>query len=392
MKRMPFLTLLILSVLSVGLGFGRPAVAAEEPPGQPEAGSDVANQLRVNLYATLEFVNMQNADSFFDARNVELLINANMGSRLKGFAEIEFERTAKTSAGNRQGEVEVEQGWIEFVVTDWLGVRGGVILVPFGRINLEHFDTVRELTARPVMARRVVPTTWAEAGAGLVGQASSGELVISYQAYVINGLNDDAGISDTGGLRDSRGAFGKDNNNNKAVVGRVAVSPRYGTEIGVSGYHGQYANSRAANGLDADLRVTMGAVELLGEYAYIRLDSGPDNGLVPVAVPTKLHGAYAQIAYRFWLAFLNQTFLGRGFSEPMFALVGQWGYAAISDDGDGAGLGEADNRTMRYVAGVNYRPTQTFVFKVEYQWNTQAGEAVEQGGSNGVLASMTAAF
>ncbi|MBI3621228.1 MAG: hypothetical protein HY208_03470 [Nitrospirae bacterium] len=363
---------------------GQPAV--DEPAG--DAAAELVSHLQVNLYATLEFQNLQGMNSEFDARNVELLLGAKMGSRLKGFAELEFERVATTEPSPREGAIEVEQGWMEFAILDQLAIRGGVILVPFGRFNLEHFDTTRELTSRPVMARFIVPGTWAEPGVGMVAHVEYGETVVSYQGYVVNGLRNDAVIDDTNGLHDDGGAFGEDNNNNKAVVGRLMVSPRYGQEFGISGYYGAYAPSRAVQGVDADLKLTFGAIELLAEYAYLGLDSGLNDG--GVAVPTKLHGAYAQVAYQFWFDALSRSFLGRGFNDPKFTLVGQWGYASISDDGDVTGGG--DNRTTRYVVGMNYRPAPTFVIKVEYLWNTQTNEAIDLGGSNGVMASMSAAF
>ena len=73
-------------------------------------------RINLNLYVTLEYENFENSASIFDAKNVELILSGQITSRLKSFAEIEFERVAKTSSGSRQGEVEVEQGWIEYSI------------------------------------------------------------------------------------------------------------------------------------------------------------------------------------------------------------------------------------------------------------------------------------
>lgn len=103
-----------------------------------------------HLYVTLEFENFENSNSSFDARQIELFFGMQLTDRLKAFSEIEFERTAVTSDGRRQGEVEVEQGWLEYYVNDYFVPRFGVILVPFGKYNLAHFAPFRDLTDPPL--------------------------------------------------------------------------------------------------------------------------------------------------------------------------------------------------------------------------------------------------
>lgn len=354
------------------------------------------DMLKFNLYATLEFENFQHSHSGFDARNVELLVNARLTDRLKGFSEIEFERTAQTSLGSRQGEVEVEQGWVEYALNKYFNLRAGVILVPFGKFNLQHFDPFQELTDRPLAMRRVVPVTWAEAGAGITGQAFLGdklarslfpELNINYQIFSVNGLTN--AITDTG-LREASGAFGSDNNNNKAIVGRLGISPFSGTEIGLSGYGGTYDNSgHEIKGFDTDLAVTKGPFDLIGEYALFVLN---DNGLESdnvTTVPKSLRGGYIQANYRFWFSRLNKTFLGRGFEHPTFTAVLRYDRARIADDSD---AGSGDNKESRWTIGLNYRPVQTYVYKLEYQFNKSKNEALERGNNDGFIASVTAAF
>jgi len=70
---------------------------------------EVESRVDLDLYATLEFENFENSNSGFDARSIELLLNAQMTDRLRAGAEIEFEGTAKTSgSSDRTGEVEVK--------------------------------------------------------------------------------------------------------------------------------------------------------------------------------------------------------------------------------------------------------------------------------------------
>ncbi len=355
----------------------------------------LVQMIQFDIYATLEFENFQRTDSVFDARNIELLGEAQFNERLKGFVEIEFERTAITSSGRRQGEVEVEQGWVEYAINDAFKPRAGVVLVPFGKFNLEHFDPFRDLVDRPIAMRRVVPVTWAEAGAGFTGFASSGENLgeffkdweINYQFFFVNGLTNE--ISDKG-LRSARGSFGSDNNNNKAFVGRLGVQPLSNLEVGVSGYFGEYDKKREINGLDVDLDLTVGPFEVIGEWALFDLDGGgfqDDEDTLVVA--DRLRGGYIQANYHFWFDFLDETFLGRSFENPVFTAIFRYGRALIDDDGDAGG---GTNKEERYTIGMNYRPVETWAIKLEYQINSTDNEVLENGDRNGFVASVSAAF
>ena len=363
---------------------------------QDSLAERIQNGLDIHLYTTLEYESFERSTSTFDARNIELLIDVSLTNRLRGFAEIEFERTAKTSSGTRQGEVEVEQGWVEYTINDYLKPRAGVVLVPFGRYNLEHFDPFQDLTSRPIVARRIIPTTWAEAGVGFLGQAFLGdtlkhtwfkELNVDYQFFLMNGLTNR--FSDQG-LRNARGAFGKDTNNNKAFAGRLNISPFRDQHIAFSGYHGSYdKKGHKINGFDVDWKFRKGPFEIVGEYASFFLDAGGLLSDGETRAPNNLSGAYIQANYHFWFDFLNDTFLGRDFTNPTFTAVSRYGWASIADDGDS---NTGANRERRWTIGVNYRPVETVAFKLEYLFNSSTNEALQFGDNDGFLASVSAAF
>lgn len=363
-----------------------------------ELAKKVDERVTVNLYATGAFESFQRTDSRFDARNVELFMTGQITSRLRAFAEIEFERLPKSSAStgtatNRQGEVEVEQGWLEYKISDAFIPRFGVILVPFGRLNLEHFDPVQDLTDRPIVMRRVIPTTWGEAGMGFTGRLALPnsilqDLAVNYQFFAINGLTN--AISDTS-TRNARGGFGSDNNANKAIVGRLGLRLYQGGELGFSGYRGAIDKlGHYMTGFDVDWKFRWGPVELLGEYAYFGADRGAMQfGSTTATVPSTLQGGYAQVNYYFWPEFLNGTFLAQHFPSPKFTAIFRYDFARIADDED---AGTAANKETRYTIGMNYRPVQNYVFKIEYQFNTTRSEALERGTANGLLTSITASF
>ena len=146
------------------------------------------------------------------------------------------------------------------------------------------------------------------------------DLLLNYEVYVVNGL--DSGFSDTG-LRGARNSLKTDNNDGKSVIGRLVISPFLGHEIGLSGYWGKYNGSGdAITGGALDTFHSFGPFELLTEYAYFDVEESPT---LTSDVANFFQGAYAQLNYHFWPEFLDDTFLGRGFQDPTFTLVGRYG-------------------------------------------------------------------
>ena len=333
----------------------------------PTLPNRLLDSLRFNLFTALRYDDFEGENSAFDAESVELFASANLHDRLRAFTELEFKQFIDEADGSRDDKISIRQAWVQYDINEYINPRLGVLLVPFGKYNLEHFPSMRDLSSTPIMMDSVIPTVWAEAGAGAGGNIYLGDTIggeffrdseINYSLYVMNGLKDQI---DEFGLKDATGDFGKDNNNDKAVVGRMGFLLSDDFEVGVSGYVGQYGDTSGdANGLNLDWDFTLGPLELIGEYAYFDFTDATLN-----MVPDKMKGAYAQANYHFWFDALNDTFLGRSFEAPTFTGVVRWGYASI----DSIVPSMLDNEEERITFGLNYRPVETFVFKAEYQRN-----------------------
>ncbi|MDP3921222.1 MAG: porin [Candidatus Omnitrophota bacterium] len=336
-------------------------------------------------YADIELENFQNRNSTFDQHRWIINVGAEIGERLRFYSEYEIEHGGP-SAG---GEAKVEQAWIDFLIHDAVNLRAGALLVPFGRYNLYHDSDLQDLTDRPLVNRDVIPTTWTESGAGIWGEFNPqiGEYedtTVGYEFYFVNGL--DEGFSDTG-LRGARGSIETDNNNQKALVGRLAVSPAIGHELGLSGYWGEFNGNRDdITGFGIDWFTSWGPLEFIGEYAYFNISQ---LELSDRAVTDEAQGFYLQTNYHFWAEFLDDTFLGRAFDNPTFTLVGRYGWVNIDDDGD---AGTGDNSEQRWTLGINYRPVESWVLKLEYQNNASRIEALERGNDEGFIASIAMGF
>ena len=379
--------------------FGKGGLLIKNPSG--------FGNVSVGGYADIELENFEESNSTFDQARFIINLGAQPHERLLFYSEYEIEHGGPNAPGGG-GEAKVEQAWVSYLINDWINLRGGVILVPFGRFNLLHDSDIQDLTERPIVARRVIPATWMESGAGLFGEFNLGERLnwkllpdayFNYEAYAINGLDED--ISDTG-TRNAKGSLGSDLNNNKAFVGRLGLGLNRNLEIGLSNYFGRYGNTQAtANGDDelvgiaADVNFKRGPLELVGDFMYFDFKDGAfvdqDNSDTSAAVraPKYIRGFYIEPRYHFWPKFLNNTFLGRGFKDPKFTLVSRYDWVNIGDDGD---AGNGDNKEKRLTLGLNYRPIESWVFKLEYQWNNKNNETLERGDGDGVMASMAIGF
>ncbi|MCP4268778.1 MAG: hypothetical protein GY777_24895, partial [Candidatus Brocadiaceae bacterium] len=127
----------------------------------------------------------------------------------------------------------------------------------------------------------------------------------------------------------------------------------------------------------------------LGEYAFFDLEHGGVESDGATLAPEDLSGIYVQTNYHFWFNFLNNTFLGRRFESPTFTSSLRYDKVRIDDDGD---IGTGANKEERWTIGLNYRPVETWVFKMDYQINSSRNEVLERGDNDGVTFSISAAF
>jgi hypothetical protein len=277
------------------------------------------------------------------------------------------------------GDVSIGFAVADVVLLPSLAFRSGVVLMPFGAVNLHDDGVSFDLTARPLVYGTVVPSLWREVGVGFFGRwplASGGR--VTYEVYVVNGV--DARIVDGAGLQAAAGALGEDNNHDKAWVGRLAWSPRPDVEMGFSAYTGNYdADGHRLSMGNMDVQWRLGGVELLGEVVVAQLDSGFVQGFpagspanLRTAVPEAMWGFYAQVAYHFAIEALRSR-LPEDLRGTTFA-------AALRYDGadtDTARLSVAGD-ARRLTLGFNVRPADAFVFKADLSLESRGVDA-EQG-------------
>jgi len=299
-------------------------------------------------------------------------------------------------------EVEVEQAFVEWKARPALAFRGGVIVPALGRFNVYHDSNLNLTTIRPLLNQFVVPTAYSDAGLGVRGRFRLPRgMKLSYEFDVVNGMRagGEEGEGEEGAAPFSRllgqaeaaeihGLAFEDNNRNKALVGRLGLSPFRGFEFGVSGYRGRVTDddeARVTAGIvffDASYR--RGGLVLNGEYGRSRLtgrgiprrstpapvfdpaDEGSAEALAEfLAAPTPgQDGFYFEGAYQFRPRFVVRHFDEGGYIAPVVRFEGVRLDRTLKNF--------FLNRT-RATLGLNVAPSSGVILKLNYLFNRTSG-------------------
>jgi hypothetical protein len=293
-------------------------------------------------------------DSGFEAKRFNLFTNTRVSDFVRIGAELEIEDGGRT--------VKLEYAAIDLRIHPSLTLRGGMLLSPLGRFNLSHDSPLNEFTDRPLVSTDLLGVALSEPGFGAFGQfgfARTGR--VTYELFATNGFHDGLITDSEDGTRIPLGRGNlEDNNGSPAFVGRLAVSPGLAYELGVSAHHGAY-NVSDAEGLPVDDRrdltilvvdaeAQIFGVQLAGEAATASIDVPP--GLIGI-YSSRQQGAYAEAVRTF----------GRGLVRTMpassFAAKARVDYVDFDADRTG-------QSTAQLSLGVNFRPTQDSVLKLDY--------------------------
>lgn len=357
------------------------------------------------MYNNLSRQNLDNPSrhSFGQQRMVPF-IYADITDHIKFATEIEIERGGNnapisgTSGGGPDGSMQIEFAQIDYLVTEAINIRAGILLMPVGKFNLLHDSPLNDLVDRPMVSRIVIPSTWFEAGAGIYGTLYPTSLSkLDYEIYAVNGMSQTAGALTDAGVRSARGSVSRDRDDNKAIVGRLAFSPRLGIEIAGSGFHGQYKPAAGAVGAGyidifaVDWTLQRGPFEIIGESAWSRISNNNATGVSgnPIG-PAGMQGYYIQGNYHFMPDFMKKWAPSHFSDASTFTAVVRWEHVDTdTDNRTKTALNSVGNRREleRLTLGLNFRPIEDTVFKFDWQFNTQKNaqgltNAGDMGNSN----------
>lgn len=190
------------------------------------------SKLHLGGYGEIHASFEENGKSVFDIHRLVMYVGYDFADWIKLTSEVELEH-AFVNEGD--GEISIEQLYVDFLFADAVNVRVGRVLAPMGIINQYHEPTLFLGVERPGVDKYIIPSTWSLDGAGIFGSPLSW---LSYQAYVVGGLNGSE-FTDKDGVRKGR-IKERSSLNDPAVTGRIDLFPfeEQDLRIGVSGYYG----------------------------------------------------------------------------------------------------------------------------------------------------------
>ena len=359
--------LIVASLLASGASAQRDTISARDTIDRPlvrggvydkpfmtRLGGRTAIGGYAEVHARYERVDGVRDESGFEAKRFNLFTNTRVSDFVRIGAELEIEEGGE--------EIKLEYAAIDVRIHPSLTLRGGMLLSPLGKFNLSHDSPLNEFTDRPLVSTELLGVALSEPGFGAFGQfgfAQTGRL--TYELYATNGFHDGLITDSEDGTRIplGRGNF-EDNNGSPAFVGRLAVSPTQAYELGISAHHGAYNTSidegtqvddrRDLTILVVDAEAQLVGVQLSGEAARASIDVAP--GLSGIYA-SKQQGVYAEAVRPF----------GRGWvrTMPSSSFAAKLRLDYVDFDADNAG-----HDTRQVSLGLNFRPTQDSVLKLDY--------------------------
>jgi hypothetical protein len=318
-----------------------------------------AEKTQIGGYGELHYNNLDTDDGRFkelDFHRFVLFFNHQFSDRLRFVSELELEHAL--AGEGKDGEIELEQAYVEYDLNQRHRARGGVFLLPVGILNETHEPPTFYGVERNPIEKNIIPTTWWAGGVGLNGELAP---AWRYDLTVHEGLNTSA--ADSYKIRDGRQKTSEADAHDLASTGRLKWTGMPGVELAASiQYQEDVAQGNDRNAGDAWLYeahadIRRGPIGLRALYAMWDLDgSGP-----------RAIGADRQEGF---------------YIEPSYRITPQWGVFARYNQWDNRAGDSSDTEKKQYDVGVNFWPHPNVVLKADYQQQDNEDSTTEEDGFN----------
>lgn len=282
----------------------------------PAAGAgDIANRATLWGYGEINYTQPKDRDETrADMRRAVVGVGYKFNDKTRFMSEFEVEHGVVSA--DDEGEVEVEQFYIDHQFAQSAAVKAGLFLIPSGLLNESHEPTRYFGVERNFVETNIIPTTWREGGVAVHG---STDLGLGYDVGVTTGFDlSKWDATDAEGRESALAAVHQELQNAKARDLSQYVALNYrgvpGLNVGGSVFTGG-AGQGDDNFAAKDARITLwelhtrwtpGDWDLSALYARGTISDTRDanyqfrlNGQ-DVLIPEMFYGWYAQAAYKVW--------------------------------------------------------------------------------------------
>lgn len=323
-----------------------------------------------------------NGPGVIDLRRFVLFFGHDFSERIRFYSEVEVEHAV--SSASDQGEAEIEQAYLDGLLSRRINLRGGLILMPVGIINIYHEPPSFNGVDRPDVDTFVIPTTWREPGVGVFGELAEG---LRYQVYLVNGFNANRFTAESA-LREGHQEAQLAHAGDFGGVVRLDYEPILGTVLGASAYGATSRNTLPASvgnvpvGLfEVDVRTRRGPFSARAEAALLlvgdapalnrALQSGSPDQQAAGPVASQSRGGYAEVAYDLFSLF-DPT------STQAVTAFARFDYADTQAAVPAGFQSRMEFRRISEILGLVYRPIPQIALKADYRFR-QLGDGTNSG-------------
>jgi Phosphate-selective porin O and P len=258
-------------------------------------------------------------------------------------AEVELEHNFVAEG---EGELELEQAFVDYHYENWLGFQAGVILPSVGLLNELHEPPLFFGVERPEYNKYIIPTTWFGNGIAFYGNYSD----LDYKLSIMEGLNADK-ISNKSGIRSARQKGFKSNADDLLYNARIDYTGINGLKFGVSFTYNDATSDSINNPVslfEAHLKYAYNNLHVVGEYGNIGYGEGDLESS---------SGYYVDLGYN----------VGdiMGVKTQIIPFVRYSNYNTASSTVQGGDSERAYDKTQMMI-GLSVLPISEVVFKLDY--------------------------
>ena len=303
-----------------------------------------------------------------EMRRFNIFMYAQLHSRIRFLSELEFEHGTE--------EIALETALLDFELNPALNFRAGIILPAIGLVNTNHDSPNWEFIDRPLSSTELIPTTLSEVGFGFHGKFFPSEKVIlSYDAYLTNGLQNDIILNDQGRTYIPAGKdpsfFGEDNNGTPMMNGRFSYAHRKYGEFGLAWYGGIYNTfkeegvttepKRMLSILAADFQSNIQKLTVQGEFA-----------VATVQVPEDIREIYGQGQYAGFVDLIYPVVQRKmlGFEDAVINASVRLETVDFHTGSFSTNINQAvGDENTGVAAGISFRPRSGTVLRLNYRYH-----------------------
>ena len=273
---------------------------------------------------------------------------------MRMFSEFELEHSL--SGNGKPGEVELEQAYAEFDLSESTRAKTGLFLLPIGLLNEIHEPNTFYGVERNLVEKNIIPTTWWEGGAALSHTTAEGW---GYDMALHSGLNTPTAGGSAFNIRSGRQKLAKAVMKSGAATFRARYTGIPGLEVAAAG---QFQQDLAQGSLNENIDAVL-------LTAHVDWKQGPFG----------LRALYA----RWDLGGTAPALLGRDeqygyYVEPSYRIeteYGDWGFFGRYSTYDNSAASILATANEYFDLGVNYWPHANIVLKADVQFADPANGA-----------------